>query len=115
VGNDTLDGGAGRDGAWLALLSTEATWEHSGSSWTVTSTLGVNTLTGIERLVFDDVTVALDLPSSDLTGDGTSDILWQNSATNAVGMQVMDSGSAVWQGIGNGGSSWTLADWRLQR
>ena len=109
-GNDTIDGGAGRDTLRFSdILSTEATWVRTSTGWTVTSSAGVDTLASIEYLAFTDFTVSLDPRKEDLTGDGTSDILWHEVATNAVGMFVMDSGAPVYADISTGGTGWDLA------
>ena len=47
--------------------------------------------------------------SGDFTGDGTTDILWHNTSTRAVGMFRMANGAATWAGIGSGGAGWSIA------
>ncbi len=44
----------------------------------------------------------------DFNGDGTSDILWYNSSTSAVGMFRMQNGVPTWVGIGQGGAGWSI-------
>jgi Ca2+-binding RTX toxin-like protein len=58
-GNDTLNGGAGNDTAVLGGLSSEYTKTKTATGWIVSGLDGVDVLTGIEFLAFDDDTVAL--------------------------------------------------------
>ncbi|MFV1876856.1 FG-GAP-like repeat-containing protein [Nioella sp.] len=48
-------------------------------------------------------------PESDLTGDGTSDILWRNGTTGSVGMFDMAGGTPSWQGLGGASTAWQVA------
>ena len=64
AGNDSLDGGAGIDSASYAGNRASFTLAQSGSGFTVTDATGaegVDTVTGIERLVFADTKIALDI------------------------------------------------------
>jgi serralysin len=54
AGNDTLNGGAGTDTAVFAGLASAYTVSTSGGTTTVTGPDGVDTLTNVERLRFDD-------------------------------------------------------------
>ncbi len=111
-GNDTLRGGSGADIAIFNVASTAATWTRSGYSWIVQSAEGADTLVSIERLEFTDVTVDLGPlrgPNNDFSGDGTSDILWNQAGTNAVGAFTLDSGAPLFAFYGQGGAGWTIA------
>ena len=46
--------------------------------------------------------------ASDLTGDGTSDILWHHAGTNAVGMFAMDTSVPTFVDLGGGGPGWVI-------
>jgi hypothetical protein len=46
--------------------------------------------------------------TGDFNGDGTDDILWFNTVTDAVGQFEMNNGSATWQLIGSGGGDWEI-------
>ena len=46
---------------------------------------------------------------SDLTGDGSSDILWRNGATGEFGWWDMDHGNATWKDAGMVPLDWRLA------
>lgn len=65
AGAHTVDGGAGLDTVRLSIARADATIQRigtSGSSFTVTDKAGtVDQLTGVERVVFADATVALDI------------------------------------------------------
>jgi len=79
AGADTMDGGFGVDSSIYAGASTSASWVRAPSgSWTVTSgSDGSDTVLSVERLVFSDRSVVLDLAQQTFSGDGTSDILWR--------------------------------------
>ncbi|MEM9139813.1 MAG: Calx-beta domain-containing protein, partial [Pseudomonadota bacterium] len=49
-----------------------------------------------------------DAPENDLDGDGTSDILWLNSSTNALGYFQMQNGQPTWQSLGYAGSGYQI-------
>lgn len=64
AGNDTLDGGDGIDSATYSASRANYTIAKSASSFNVTDktgATGVDTAVNIERLVFSDATVALDI------------------------------------------------------
>lgn len=64
AGNDSLDGGAGIDSAIYSASRANYTIAKASSSYTVTDksgATGVDTAVNIERLVFSDATVALDI------------------------------------------------------
>jgi hypothetical protein len=62
-GNDTIDGGAGIDTAVFAGLRSAYTVTHIGDSLQVSGPDGLDTLTNIERLAFDDITVPTSAPN----------------------------------------------------
>lgn len=67
-GNDSIDGGAGIDTAVFGDVRANYTVTHvSGTTWTVahTGADGTDTLTGVERLLFSDAKLAIDID-----GDG---------------------------------------------
>lgn len=45
---------------------------------------------------------------SDFNGDGTSDILWYNTVTRAVGQYEMHNSVATWKPIGSGAANWQV-------
>jgi len=61
-GDDSIDGGLGLDTARFDVLRTDARLEAiDGNMWRLTSPEGTDTLTSVERLMFDDRGIALDL------------------------------------------------------
>jgi Ca2+-binding RTX toxin-like protein len=123
-GNDTLndcwgmlDGGAGMDTAsYTGYRSHYTIKQNTNGSFTVTNTdLNISaTLTHIEKLKFMDQTVAIGTPTpSDVNGDGTSDIYWQNDDGSAAiwtmngfaqlgGSPVGSNPGPTWHMIGSG-------------
>ncbi len=96
-GNDTIDGGGGLDTATFAGLHSAYSITHLGSGLLqVSGPDGVDTLTNVERLAFDDVTVPLASIRTDFDGNGHSDILWQRD----------DATVAVWDNGQIGGGHW---------
>lgn len=61
AGNDTLDGGAGLDMALYSAGRNSYALAKTASGFTVSGIDGADTLTGVERLKFADVYVALDV------------------------------------------------------
>ena len=45
---------------------------------------------------------------SDLTGDGTSDILWRNGTTGQYGMFDMSGGTPTWSALGSESTAWQI-------
>jgi hypothetical protein len=61
-GAHTVDGGAGIDTVRLSMARADATVQRSGNAVTITDKAGtVDQLSGVERIVFSDATVALDI------------------------------------------------------
>lgn len=64
AGNDRLDGGAGLDTALYLTAAATFTVTRGADGWTVTDTtggVGTDTLAGVERIVFSDGALALDV------------------------------------------------------
>jgi hypothetical protein len=61
-GAHTVDGGAGIDTVRLSITRADATVQRTGNAVTITDKAGtVDQLSGVERIVFSDATVALDV------------------------------------------------------
>ena len=100
VGNDFLDGGAGLDIARFSGLMSSYTITRVGTSGTVSGPDGTDNFSSIERLQFDDNTLALAVPKNDFGGDGKSDILWHNvngqlSIWQMDGQTLVSAGAVV--------------------
>lgn len=117
AGNDTIDGGAGVDSAIFSGLRADYTLtELGGTGVRVAGPDGIDTLTNIEKLVFDDQTVDWSATiasrvTNNLDGDGHSDFLWQNTDGSPAAWLV--DGVAVVTGadIGvNPGPAWHIKD-----
>jgi len=94
-GNDTIDGLTGTDSAiFSGLRSAYALTNLGNGGVRVAGIDGTDTLSNVERLVFDDQTVIWPTITShvenDSTGDGKSDILWRNSGDGRVVLWAMD-------------------------
>ena len=61
AGNDSIIGGAGIDAAVYSGGRASYQLAHTGSTWSVSGTGGSDSLTGVERLLFGDTKMALDL------------------------------------------------------
>jgi hypothetical protein len=83
-GNDSIDGGNGIDTAVFAGLRSAYTTTHIGTGLQVSGPDGVDMLTNVEKLAFDDVTVTVK-PLHDINGDSFSDILFRNNSTGDTG------------------------------
>jgi len=102
VGNDVLDGGTGLDHALYAGLRAGMRFSRTATGWSVADTSGregIDTLTGIERLVFADGRVALDLEGHAGTVAKVIGALFGPSALNdrvlvGLGLAGMDAGAA---------------------
>jgi hypothetical protein len=89
-GNDTLDGGGGVDTAVFAGPRSAYSIAHAGNSLQISGPDGFDTLTNIERLTFDDVTVALASAPRDFNGDANSDILWRSDGGSIASWDMND-------------------------
>ncbi len=108
-GNDMLDGGTGVDTAVFAGNRSAYTVTRTGLITTVTGPDGTDTLTSIEFLKFDDMTVSTPPTRSDANGDGYSDIFWQNTSGQAAIWTVAQSAQTGGAQIGgNPGASWHM-------
>jgi len=85
-GNDVLAGGGGIDTAIFSGVRAAYSITRSGGQVFVSGPDGADTLTNVEKLVFNDATVSLSKAGNDFNGDGKSDILWQ----------IDDGSAAVW-------------------
>jgi hypothetical protein len=137
AGNDTLTGGANVDtfaytggadvitdfsgdlvdidatlwsGSFNALMSNAVFLDGnlvlnfgSGNSLTFNGLTSTSALNGrILGVTANDAT-------SDLTGDGTSDILWRNVTTGQYGMFDMAGGTTTWSVLGGESTAWQIA------
>lgn len=86
AGDDALDGGLGVDAAVYALDSTGASWVRDPTgAWTVTAGAeGVDILTSVELLQFNDRYVAIDNAQQSFLGNGTSDLMFRNALDGQV-------------------------------
>jgi serralysin len=109
-GNDTIDGGAGRDVTIFNCASSAATVVHNANgTWTITAPGQTETLTNVEVAQFTDHAVTLGAPTyMDLTGNGTSGVIWRNSTTGAVETWLMTNGTmSGGGGLGSASGAWT--------
>ena len=115
-GNDILEGGSGSNYLWgnggsdravYSVASGTVTRTNNGNgSWPLTGAGFSDTLIGVETVQFTDRTISLrQRARSDLTGDGTSDVLWINPTNQTVGSWVMFDGRPTWQVIGQGSTT----------
>jgi hypothetical protein len=109
-GDDTIDGGAGVDTAVFSGLRSAYTITHVGNSLHVSGPDGRDTLTNVESLAFQDVTVLTGLTSTpgDFNGDGKTDILWRNDS-GAVATWDMNDRSSSGAVIGTATNDWHIA------
>lgn len=98
AGDDSLDGGSGLDTAQFSVPRSSATLARDATGWTVRSMAdGVDTLVGIERLVFSDMRVALDLDGHAGTVARLLGALFGPAATAnrvyaGIGLELLDAG-----------------------
>jgi hypothetical protein len=109
LGNDTIDGGLGIDTAVFSGLRSAYTLTRAGNTLTVSGPDGIDMLTKIEKLAFDDVTIPSGLTSAptDFSADSFGDLLWQNDNGQAH-IWSMNSTAIASQlnAGGNPGPSW---------
>jgi RTX calcium-binding nonapeptide repeat (4 copies)/FG-GAP-like repeat len=113
-GNDIIDGGPGVDTAVFSGISAAyVVFAGTDGHYTVGGPDGLDTLSDVERLQFDDR--AVNLPTSsisfhdygayslnwqiqatgDINGDGTDDIMWRDTSTGEVLSWIMANGNWV--------------------
>src|SRR6185295_13687922 len=106
--SDSLDGGKGIDSARFYGARASYTITRNGTV-TVTGPDGTDTLTGVEKAVFDDQTVLLgQRPTrTDFNSDLDADLLWQHS-DGTVAEWLMNGTSLVSGGVAgpNPGTAW---------
>ena len=110
LGTNSLTGGGGRDAAIYEIASSAATIVRNANGTVTISGAGFSdTLTGMETAVFTDKTVALFEPAAtDLTGDGTSDIVWHNASNGATNYFRMANGAfGSWEYAGFVDPTWS--------
>lgn len=96
--NNAIDGGAGIDWVTYAAPRERYTVSHAAQDWMVESTMeGVDSLTNVERLVFSDTSLALDLDGAAgqvarVLGAVLGPAAVGNARYAGMGLQVMDSG-----------------------
>jgi hypothetical protein len=111
--NDSLNGGGGRDAAVFTVASTEATFSRGAAwSWNVATggvTNGTDNLIGVEVAQFTDSNVALrEAARSDVSGDGTSDLVFYNAALGRLSYyEVNPAGGYTWRNIGDSAAGFT--------
>jgi Ca2+-binding RTX toxin-like protein len=113
-GNDTIDGGTGIDTAVFAGLRSAYTITHIGNSLQVSGPDGLDTLTHIERLAFDDITIPAGVARTpDFNADAKSDLLLLNDTTHGVAEWLMDGIQAIAKpqiGTVNAADGWHYQD-----
>jgi Ca2+-binding RTX toxin-like protein len=94
---NVLDGGPGIDTAVFSGLRSAYTIRPFAGGIRVSGPDGIDTLTSMEQLVFDDMTVSASYraPPNDLNGDGTSDILWRRPSDGWVMIREMANGQVI--------------------
>jgi hypothetical protein len=110
LGNDTIDGGAGVDSVILPGLHTAYTLTAlSSTSVRVVGPGGTDTLTNVEKLVFDDMTLNWPPPRDDFNEDSHSDVLWQsNNGALSIWDSGQLSGAHAATGAGTVASTWHI-------
>ncbi|WP_420397940.1 beta strand repeat-containing protein [Nioella sp.] len=136
TGNDTLTGGAGED-SFIYNGGADVITDFNGdligissSIWTGTdaqliadatvvsgnlvldfgggNTLTLNGITDASVLQGRILGAATPDVISDVTGDGTSDILWRNGTTGQYGMFDMAGGTPTWSVLGGESTAWQI-------
>jgi serralysin len=117
AGNDTIDGGAGIDSAiFSGQRSAYTLMALSGTGVRVAGPDGFDTLTNVEKLVFDDQTVnwsqtLASRVTHNFDGDGHADLLWQNDDGTPAAWLLNGTSLVAGANIGfNPGPSWHTKD-----
>ncbi len=110
AGNDTLSGGAGTDTAVFSGLRSSYTITKSAGSVTVNGADGVDVLTGVEKLSFNDATINLAKPATaDFNADGNSDLLWLRQSDGQAYLWTLSNNVQSGGGLlGQVGAAWTI-------
>jgi hypothetical protein len=109
AGGGTVSGGSQFDTAIFQVARASATVSRSGLTTTVTMSSGTTTLTGVEKLQFTDKAMAIALPRGDVTGDGKSELLFQNASTGDVAFWTLNNGAYGGYGSIGNASGYTVA------
>jgi microcystin-dependent protein len=107
-GNDIVDGGAGVDSVVLSGLRSAYTIEPLSNGVRLTGPGGVDRLTGVERLVFDNIVVSKQ--ASDFNGDFQSDLLWRHTDGTTYAWLMNNGQRAVDVGFGLISNRWHIQD-----
>lgn len=100
AGDDEVDGGAGLDTVVLAGPRAGYTLQHSGNRWVAShATEGRDTLTDVERLRFDDMSLALDIGGhagtvAKIIGAVGGAAALANRTWVGLGLQLLDAGQS---------------------
>jgi VCBS repeat-containing protein len=109
-GNDTIDGGTGIDIAVFSGFRSAYIITHIGSSLQVSGPDGLDTLTHVERLAFDDVIIPVGLaPTPDFNADANTDLLFVNNTSHGLAQWQLNGtqiASAAQFGIVNAAAGW---------
>lgn len=99
IGADILNGGTGQDNAVYDFYSFQVTWTRSGDTVTVTSPDGVDTLTGVELLVFNDRSVEIGVPEIETTTSSDVIVLPHSTGETVIPSSEGDD-FYFWSGAG---------------
>lgn len=104
-GNDTIDGGSGIDTAVFTALYSASTLSKIGDNqWQVTGPEGTDTLENIERLTFNDTSLALDFSgNAGKVAKILGAVFGASSVNNkdyvGIGLSLMDSGTYSYESL----------------
>jgi hypothetical protein len=109
AGADRLIGGAGFDTAVFSGLKSSYTITKGAGAVTVSGADGVDVLTGIEKLTFNDKSVFVKPAVTDFNADSNSDLLWFRQSDGyaylwTLNNNVQSGGNA----LGQIGAAWTI-------
>jgi hypothetical protein len=109
-GTNTIMGGGGVDTAAYSAARANYSIGFSAGAVKVTGNGSNDTLTRIQYLQFADGTIKVPYRVADLTGNGTSDILWRNGVNGDTVAFVMSGGNvASTTDIGPISTAWSVA------
>ncbi|HEX2830379.1 MAG TPA: putative Ig domain-containing protein [Burkholderiales bacterium] len=108
-GDDLLVGGSGFDTAQFAGLKHDYTVTKIGLDLVVTGPDGTDTLSGIERLAFDDVLMRAGPTPGDYYPDGRADVLWRHTDGTVFFWRLLDdAGGIAGDNAGAVGNDWHI-------